>query len=66
MIQSFQITTDTEIIFSPVIFVISPQLFWLVGSDASVLLTYFLVRGSWELALLYYILFFFSRKKFLN
>ena len=66
MIQSFQITTDTEIIFSPVIFVISPQLFWLVGSDASVLLTYFLVRGLWELALLYYILFFFSRKKFLN
>tara|TARA_B110000971_G_scaffold71819_1_gene73718 strand:+ start:34 stop:711 length:678 start_codon:yes stop_codon:yes gene_type:complete len=66
VIQSFQITTDTEIIFSPVIFVISPQLFWLVGSDASVLLTYFLVRGSWELALLYYILFFFSRKKFLN
>ena len=62
MVQSFQLNTDTEIIFAPIIFIISPHLFWLVASDTSGQFVYFFIRGAWELVLLYYILFFLSKK----
>jgi hypothetical protein len=62
MVQSFQLNTDTEIIFAPIIFIISPRLFWLVASDTSGQFVYFFIRGAWELVLLYYILFFLSKK----
>ena len=64
LIQSFQIITDNEIIFSPVIFVISPNLFFLVASDTSLDFVYILIRGAFELVILYYILSFFKKKSY--
>ena len=64
LIQSFQIITDNEIIFSPVIFVISPNLFFLVASDTSLDFVYILIRGAFELVILYYVLSFFKKKSY--
>ena len=64
LIQSFQLITDNQIIFSPIIFVISPNLFFLVASDSSVNFVYLLTRGAFELVLLYYVLSFFKKKSY--
>ena len=66
VVQSFQVNTNTEIIFSPLIIVFAPTLFWLTHEDSSSAIIYFLVRGVWEIVFLYYLLLFFKKKNFRN